>query len=281
MRPDNGGLRQTPLNSMGEISTLRYEWVLPGICHIRDGLDVCMTLIAGRGRALLVDTGYGLADVKACVRALTDLEYDVLLTHGHHDHALGSIWFDRVLALYGEEDVLRIYTGRARREKVLSDAAGRAAPAWGRESWLDMPIPPVDLIAPGAIDLGGLTAEVIACPGHTPGSAVVYVPERKLLLTGDDWNPVTWLFFPEALPVRAYRENMRELMKLPFEHALCPHRPGLFGREEVIGFIGGLTDEAIAGARPCDTGHLMGIDTAEAHLPGGQALVFDRKKAAL
>ena len=260
---------------------LRYEWVLPGICHIRDGLDVCMTLIMGSERALLVDTGYGLENVKAFVDTLTGLDYDVLLTHGHHDHALGSIWFDRILVLSGEEDVLRIYTGRARRAKVLSDAAGRAVPACGDESYLGMPMPPVDLITPGPIDLGGLTAEVIACPGHTPGSAVVYVPERKLLLTGDDWNPVTWLFFPEALPVRAYRENMRELMKLPFEHALCSHRPGLFGREEVTGFIGGLTDEAIALARPTDTGHLMGIDTAETLLPRGQALVFDRKKAAL
>ena len=39
---------------------------------------------------------------------------------------------------------------------------------------------------PGVIDLGGLTAQIIEAPGHTPGSAVVYVPERKLLLSGDD-----------------------------------------------------------------------------------------------
>ena len=254
--------------------------VLPDVCHIRDALDVCVTLITGRERALLVDTGYGLEDLGAFIGSLTDLPYDVLLTHGHHDHALGSRFFPRVLALAGEEDVFRTYTTLARREKVLDNAAGRGAPV-DREAFLRAPMPPVVPVCPGPMDLGGLTAEVIACPGHTPGSAVVYVPQRKLLLTGDDWNPVTWLFFPEALPFKAYRENVRGLLALPFEHVLCSHRPGLFPREIFESFVTGLTDGAARSARPCDTGRAMGIDTAEMALPHGQVLVFDRQKAAL
>ena len=238
--------------------------VLPDVCHIRDALDVCVTLITGRERALLVDTGYGLEDLGAFIGSLTDLPYDVLLTHGHHDHALGSRFFPRVLALAGEEDVFRTYTTLARREKVLDNAAGRGAPV-DREAFLRAPMPPV----------------VPVCPGHTPGSAVVYVPQRKLLLTGDDWNPVTWLFFPEALPFKAYRENVRGLLALPFEHVLCSHRPGLFPREIFESFVTGLTDGAARSARPCDTGRAMGIDTAEMALPHGQVLVFDRQKAAL
>ena len=83
---------------------------------------------------------------------------------------------------------------------------------------------------PGVIDLGGLTAEIIEAPGHTPGSAVVYVPEWKLLLSGDDWNPCTWLFFPQALGLREYRSNMRGIQQLPFEKVLCPHREALYDR---------------------------------------------------
>ena len=77
---------------------MAFEWkeALPGVFHIRDGMGVCMTLLRGEKRALLVDTGYGAEDVAAFVRTLTDLPLTVVLTHGHHDHALGSRWFGEV-----------------------------------------------------------------------------------------------------------------------------------------------------------------------------------------
>ena len=67
--------------------------ICEGITHIRDAMGVCMTLIEGDKAALLVDTGYGTEDVAAFVRTLTDKPRTVLLTHHHHDHALGARWF--------------------------------------------------------------------------------------------------------------------------------------------------------------------------------------------
>lgn len=43
----------------------------PGVFHIQDAMGVCMTLLCGKDRALLVDTGYGLEDVGAYVKTLT------------------------------------------------------------------------------------------------------------------------------------------------------------------------------------------------------------------
>ena len=43
--------------------------------------------------------------------------------------------------------------------------------------------------------------------------------------------------------------------------------------------MNGLTDEAIAAARPVDTGAKHGVRTREAELPEGQVLVFDGDKA--
>ncbi|HPR77857.1 MAG TPA: MBL fold metallo-hydrolase [Candidatus Limiplasma sp.] len=68
-----------------------------GVYHIRDGLDAHMTLLAGNREALLFDTGYGLADLLQAVRTITPLPLNVVLSHGHYDHILGSRWFPTVI----------------------------------------------------------------------------------------------------------------------------------------------------------------------------------------
>ena len=124
-----------------------------------------------------------------------------------------------------------------------------------------------------------MTVEVISCPGHTPGSAVFYVPERRLLLTGDDWNPCTWLFFPEALPVSSYKRNLIRLLERPFEHILCSHREILYPRSMLETFLAGLTENALRSAPETPEGALVGVRTKAASLPDGQVLVFDADKA--
>ena len=253
--------------------------VLPGVRHIEDGMGVCMTLLTGGERALLVDTGYGLEDVAACVRSLTGLPLTVLLTHHHHDHAMGARWFPETLMFSEDRADWPLYTGAEQRARVLAQAGSRGLTAAGDLLAADIPVPRA--LEEGPIALGGLTAEVILCPGHTPGSAVIWVPERKLLLTGDDWNPCTWLFFPAALPVRDYLRRMRALLELPFEHVLCSHQPSLFPREALETFLASLTEETLRDARPVTIGPYEAIDTRQAALPGGQALVFDWAKAKL
>ena len=253
--------------------------VLPNVWHIADSMGVCMTLLVGGERALLVDTGYGLEDVGAFVGTLTKLPFHTLLTHHHHDHALGARWLRDVMMFEEDEADWPIYTGRSQRERVLEQAKAKGLPAEGDFLGDEVSVPLS--LKEGPIDLGGLTAEVIRCPGHTPGSAVVWVPERKLLLTGDDWNPCTWLFFPAALPVHDYLHNVRRLLALPFEHVLCSHQSSLYPREELESFLNGLTDDVLRAARPVKPGPYPEIDTRQAALPDGQVLVFDWAKANL
>ena len=248
----------------------------PGVWHIRDAMGVCMTLLMGGKHALLVDTGYGAEDVGAFVRTLTDLPLTVMLTHGHHDHVLGSRWFDEVYLLPADFPVYAVYTDTPWRKDVWAGAAQRGFT--DEAGFLNAPLPRPLPLAAGDMDLGGLTARIIPCPGHTPGSAVVYVPERRLLLTGDNWNPCTWLFFPEALSAQSYRENVRSLLALPFEEALCSHQFQVFDRGMPEGFWRGLTDAVLDAAVPSETGRRVNRVAVQAALPGEQVFVFDREK---
>ena len=252
--------------------------LLPGVYHIEDCMGVCFTLIVGISRALLVDAGYGFEDVAAFVRGLTQLPVTLWLSHAHHDHALGARWFDAVRLHPDERPLYEEYQSEHWTDHVLEGARENGI-CVDEAAWRARPMPAPEALPGEVIDLGGLSAHILPCPGHTPGSVVFWIPERKLLLTGDDWNPCTWLFFPEALPVVQYRENVKELLSLPFEHVLCPHRTTLYSRETLEAFLNGLTDEAIAAATTVDTGVPFGIHTREAALPEGQTLVFDADKA--
>lgn len=252
--------------------------LLPGVHHIEDALGVCFTLVVGRERALLVDAGYGVEDAAAFVRAITDLPVTLWLTHGHHDHALGATRFAAPRLHPADAAVYDEYTGEKWRRRVLLSARDRGLKL-DEAALFAMPAPAPTLLDGEVIDLGGLTARVIPCPGHTPGSVVVHIPEARLLLTGDDWNPCTWVFFPEALGAKTYRDNMCALLALPFESVLCPHSAAIHARAELEAFLDGLSDGALAAAPASDTGAPYGVGTREVRLPREMVFVFDGAKA--
>ena len=254
--------------------------VLPGITHIRDCMGVCMTLIEGEKAAWLVDTGYGVENVADFIRTLTDKPLTVILTHHHHDHTLGARWFDEVFMLPEDKAEWTVFNGQEKRRAVLQQAIAKGLPITEAE-FRAGECPQARDLSTGCFDLGGLTLMVMACPGHTPGSCVVYIPERRLLLTGDDWNPCTWLFFEAALPVHEYRENVRRLQTLEFDHVLCSHQPELYPRSKFDDFINHLSDDVLVAARPVTIGGYEHIATRQANVTQGQILVFDWNKAKL
>lgn len=254
-----------------------FSEVLPDVFHIEDSLGVCMTLLCGSREALLVDTGFGLEDVAAFASSLTDRPIRPVLTHGHYDHILGAGWFSEAALLEEDRELAQEHGSAFWRKRTLEEAARRGFYA-DEEAFLSRPAPVWKKLEEGWIDLGGLSVQVIRCPGHTEGSAVFYIPERALLLTGDDWNPCTWLFFPEALPVQVYRRNMQQLLKLPFRHVLCPHRTELYERSMLEDFITGLTDDKLLSVKPVDNGAWPGIRTVQAEPAPDQCIIFDAEK---
>ncbi|NLX83624.1 MAG: hypothetical protein GXZ04_07410, partial [Clostridiales bacterium] len=127
---------------------------------------------------------------------------------------------------------------------------------------------------PLPLDLGGVTAQPIRVPGHTPGSIALHIIERALLLLGDSWNPQTWVFFPEALPVNTYAASFRSLMNLPFTHALAPHQSALISKTFLQTYANGLSEKGFASAKPFSVPGHEGIQTLTYEPAPGALLIF-------
>ena len=249
------------------------------IYHITDNMGVSFTLLQGTTQGILFDAGYGLEDVRAYVDSLAGVPYRLILSHGHHDHVLGARWFEECFMARedGQEFLLR--TGRPQRQRVQAQAEAKGLPVPTDFLTVSYPMPrPLAFDESFAgfescrLDLGGIQLLLFRVPGHTPGSVMGYVPEYRLLLSGDNWNPCTWLWFPCSEPVRVWRSNMlRVLDSLEIDQVLCPHQPSPRPGEEFRRYVLSLTDERLKQAKKTPLDPEIATYTA---FPDGEKMVF-------
>lgn len=154
-----------------------------------DGMgDVWMYLIIGPEKAMLIDTAFGLGDLKGLVEELAGgRELIVVNTHDHFDHAYGNCRFDKVYC--HEYLVPYLENQHAHMWDYLFDA-------WGENIWLefdraDLPVyKPYQIIGvpDGYIwDLGGgHEVELIHTGGHAAGHAAYLDKKNRILFPGDN-----------------------------------------------------------------------------------------------
>lgn len=139
-------------------------------------------IVGGDGRIVLVDSGLE-RNVPALEKALTASGLDpsrivaVVLTHGHADHAGGAKAFQQqgavVIAGAADEPLLR----DGQNDPLCptnADARGRLA-ADQAERYQGLTADVQVTSTTSLLERTGLDAEVVAIPGHTPGSLVVRV----------------------------------------------------------------------------------------------------------
>lgn len=267
------------------------EIIFPGVTHITDAMGVSMTLIEGEQRAILFDTGYGTENVKAYVQTLTGKPVSVLLSHGHHDHILGQRWFEESRMCSEDLEEFRQRTGIIQREKVAEQAVqkGVEIPADFLSVRFRDPLPirftgKIGRFEQETEDLGNLQVKIIHVPGHTPGSVVLYLEKYRLLLTGDNWNPCTWMWFPTSIPADRWRDHMTELIRVleeeygyPVSAVLCSHQPMVRKASELKAFMTYMSDERMKKASEVDMG--APVHTCEIRKePEGWILLFDKDK---
>lgn len=175
-----------------------------------------MYLVEGTEKALLIDTGTGVADLKGCVQSITKLPLLVVNTHGHPDHAGSNPQFDQVYAHPGDLEMTLHFTDAAYHNEQIKRIVTESP---GLESLLlkeigDFTADQIIPVKDGHVfDLGGRTLEVIETPGHTDGSICLFDSTNKLLFTGDNNNTIVWLFLDGCLPVEGYLQTLEKLQK--------------------------------------------------------------------
>lgn len=191
----------------------------PGVWLIEEPFhaeQVKSYLIAGDDRAILLDTGMGVADIRAVAESLTDLPISVVNSHAHWDHIGGNHSFAEI-AIHPAE--------AADLEGGVSNETLRP---WFAEKHLTGPLPDgvtaesvvippshaTHLLTDGEmIDLGGRSLEVIHGPGHSPGGISLFDRANGLLFSTDvAYAGALYVYAREDLPI--YQQSLARLAAL-------------------------------------------------------------------
>ncbi len=226
-----------------------------------------MYLVEGTEKAVLLDTGSGFGFLKACVDSLTDKPLTVLCTHGHTDHALGSAEFDNVYISPLEEKAYSVHSPWEFRKG--------SGVMWPEFKMLTqeqiIPAAPFESMKPlyegDTFDLGGVSVEVFACPGHTAGSMVMLIPEERMLLLGDACNYLVFLFDELSSSVSEYKSSLLHLiekLKGRYDTVLLSHGDGL-GVPDMIERVVEVCDDILEGRSEKAYFNFLGTEAYMAH----------------
>ena len=177
-------------------------------------------LVCGEGLTLIVDTGpsaqaaatiLGYAEVVRPTNVVRAIN-----TERHLDHIAGNAFLrDHGIDISGHPTVRR--TDAEFAEDVAAYERGvtdpkRRSDHEGRLPFVDTRIaaPNLDVAADLSMDLGGLRAEVLLVPGHTPANLAVWVPSDGVVFVGDtvvsgyrpnleSGGPADWRLWLESL----------------------------------------------------------------------------------
>ena len=192
-------------------------------------------------RGAVVDPGGDVGRILEAVDKLGVTPEQILLTHGHIDHAGGAMDLKEALrARPGAGEVPIV--GPDERDRFLLEGLEEQGRAYGLDGARN--VTPDRWLAEGEeVEVGGHAFSVLHCPGHTPGHVVFVNAAAKFAVVGDVLfrGSVGRTDFPygdtEAL-LRSIREKL-----FPLGDAvafLCGHGPGSTIGAERLGnpFVG-------------------------------------------
>ena len=173
-------------------------------------------LLIGENKALLIDSGLGIGDIKEEVEKLTQLPIILITTHVHWDHIGGHKHYDNIYAHSGDakwlEDGLPIPVDFIKKD-VIKDVKEFPL-GFSIDDYEVYTGKPNHIVADkDIIDLGGRQIQVIHTPGHSPGHICLYDINNKYIFTGDlIYKGTLYAFYPSTDPVE-FKKSVAKLLE--------------------------------------------------------------------
>ncbi|MBQ0072180.1 MAG: MBL fold metallo-hydrolase, partial [Spirochaetales bacterium] len=144
-------------------------------------------LLEGKDKALLIDSGMKTHNAKEIAKSLTRLPVELLNTHADIDH-IGS-----------NDEFIRFYMNPADASNFYNTQ---------KRVGIFIPVNDGDVL-----DLGDRELEIIAIPGHTPGSIAVLDRSRGVMYSGDSIQSGQIFMFGVQREIHAYIHSLKKLDK--------------------------------------------------------------------
>ena len=188
LRENNKTRMIYPVNPYVEVYQFRENLYGLFTHNLDGGGDVWMFLTVGPEKALLVDTAYGLGDIKGlCDQITGGKPLYVAVTHEHFDHAYGACRFDKVYCHENLKPYLELQNAH-QWDYLFDDYGDNIWVQFDREDLPKFKKFEIDGVPDGyKFDLGGgYEVELIFQGGHSAGHAAYLDKKNRIVFTGDN-----------------------------------------------------------------------------------------------
>ena len=203
---------------------IQWPGFLPGPGRLPGWGYVMSYVVVGKEKALLVDTGFGNADIKKYIEEnITELPLMVTNTHIHPDHAGGNGQFEVVYVGEHEtntEEGICFYLQPGQRDacQAVKDGGDYRFAFLKDEQ---------------EFNLGGRVIRVVEIPGHTPGSIAFFDYKTRILISGDAILKRVFYGSPVVTPFSVYRAALVKAKALPVHDIFSAHWPEPIGPDYI------------------------------------------------
>lgn len=187
--------------------------------------DAHSYLLLGKDKALLIDTGLGISNIKKVVDEITQLPILVVTTHVHWDHIGGHKYFNDIAVHALEKDwLLNFPIPLTVVKNNLMKLPFESPKSFDIDKYeIYKGTPTLVLNDNDVIDIGNRKIRVIHTPGHSPGHICFYDLEKNYLFTGDlVYEGKLDAYYPTTDPI-AFKNSIDKIRNLNISKILPGH----------------------------------------------------------